>query len=124
MEIRTAHIPVTTTGTAGSATGAASSELLHGFLLDIYVDYDVSAPGTTDVTIAHTDPTMGDVLAVGAGNTAARYRPRDLVHDTSGAAVSPDFYDRIPLNGYLTVSVTGSDALDAAVVVTARYLGL
>lgn len=124
MEIRSTRASITTTGSAGSATGTGSTDVLHGFLLDVYVDYDASAPGTTTVAIAYDEPDLGSVLSVGAGNTDARYAPRQTAHTTAGAVTDPDGYDRLPLNGKLAITVAASNALTDAVVVTIRYLGL
>lgn len=117
-------VRVTTTGSAGSATGSATSTAMHGFLLDAYLNYHASAPATTDVTIAHVDPTMGNVLVVTDANTDARFVPRETVQTTAGATSDPDGYDRIALNGKITVSVAGADALTDCVVATLRWLAL
>lgn len=124
MEIRTARISVTTTGSAGAATGSATTEVLHGFLLDVYLDYHASAPATTDVVIAHSNPTLGAVLTVANTKTDGRYVPRETVQTIAGAISDPDGYDRIALAGTLTVTVAESNALAPAVTVTIRYLGL
>lgn len=125
MEIRSQTVSVTTTGSAGSATGSATSDVMHGFLLDVYLNFHASAPGaTTDTTIAHVDPAMGNVLALTNTATDARYVPRETVHTTAGAVSDPDGYDRIALNGKVTVSVAGSDALTDCVVATIRWLAL
>ena len=125
MQILSQQVSVTTTGSAGSASGSATSEAMHGFLLDVYLNYHASAPGaTTDVVLAHVDPTMGNILTVSDNATDGRYVPRETVQTIAGATSDPDGYDRIALNGKVTVSVAQSDALTGAVVATIRWLAL
>ncbi len=114
--IFTQTVAVATTGGAGVATGSAVSEACAGFLLDVYLDYHASAPATTDVTISHTDPTLGTIASSTDNNTDTRLVPRDAI--TGGT----DAFDRIPLTGTITVSVAQSDQLDPAVTATIRYL--
>ena len=53
MAYRIETLNITTTGSAGSATGSAASELLAGTLELVVVNY-TSMPATTDVTISYT----------------------------------------------------------------------
>lgn len=119
-EICTEVVTVTITGSNGSATGSATSNVMHGFLLDVYLNHVTNAAASTDVTIAHVDPTMGNVLAVANSVTDARFVPRETVHTTAGAVSDPDGYDRIALNGKLTVSVAEANA--GSLIATFRYL--
>lgn len=124
-EILSQRVAVTTAGSAGSAVGSATSGPMHGFLLDVYLDYHASAPGaTTNVVVAHVDPTLGNVLSISDNATAGRYVPRETVQTIAGATSDPDGYDRIALNGNVTVSVSDSDALTDCVVATIRWLSL
>lgn len=119
-EIHVESVAVTTTGEAGSASGSADSVVLHGYLLDVYLDYHASAPGaTTDVTITYKD--RGDtILAVANNATDGRYAPRQKPVDNANAAIT-NAHDRFPLNGKLTVAVAQSDALTACVTAHIRY---
>lgn len=118
-EIVTAKVAVTTTGSAGSATGSGDSELLHGHLLDVYLDYNGSAPATTDVTIAYKTR-GGNVLVVSNNNTDGMYHPRAKPVDSANAAIT-NAHDRFALNDKLTVSVAQADALTACVTAYIRY---
>ena len=124
MEIRSQQVAVTTAGSAGSAIGDTDSAVMHGFLLDIYLDFDAAAAGTTEVTISHVDPILGNVLVLGDGNTDARYVPRETAHTTAGAVTDPDGYDRIALSGKLNVAVVDSDAVTNCLIATIRWLAL
>jgi hypothetical protein len=61
-------IKITTTGSAGSAAGSAESVPIQGFLLDVYLDYHASSPGTTDLTVATG---MYDLIPINAALTFA-----------------------------------------------------
>ena len=122
MKVLTEKVNVTTTGSAGSATGSTDSGALNGLLLDIFLDYDGSAPGTTDVTVAHKTR-GGSVLAVTNNATDGLYHPRAKPVDSANAAIT-NAHDRFALNGPLTVSVAQADALTDCVVAYIRYLAL
>lgn len=113
MNIRTYSVPVTTTGSAGSATGTATSETIIGELIDVYLDFHASAPATTDVTIAFAQG--GNILVGADSGTDGRFAPRQKAVDNTGAAIT-DSNDRFVLNSPITVAVAQSDALTNAVV--------
>lgn len=110
-------IPVTTTGSAGSATGSATSELILGYLVDVYLDYHASAPSTTDVTISFATR-GGNILVVSNSATDALYHPRALPVDNAGTSITAP--TPFLLNDKVTVSVAGSDALTGAVTAYLR----
>lgn len=116
-------VTVTTTGSAANATGSGTSTALTGFLLDIFLDYHASAPATTDVTIAYDEPDNGNITVYSNSATDVLLMPRKNAVDVAGAAVS-GVYDLYPLNGRVTVSVAGSDALTNCVTARIRYLAL
>jgi len=112
---------VTTTGSAGSATGSNTLAGLRGYLLDVYLDYHGDAPGnTTDVTIAYTTR-GGNILAVSNSATDALIAPRQKLVDNANSAIS-NSHAMFPLDQSLTVSVAQSDALTACVTATFRIL--
>lgn len=119
MRVETEIIAVTTTGTAGSATGTANSRVINGLLLDVYLDYHASAPATTDVTIEYAEG--DDILLVSNSATDARIAPRQKPVDNANAAIT-NGNDKFPLAGEITVSVAQSNALAPAVTVILRYL--
>jgi len=119
-EICTVKVKVTTTGDDAAAVGSAQTEALHGFLLDVFLDYHASAPNTTDVTLAYTER-GGNILAVANNATDGLYAPRQKPVDNANSAIT-NAHDRFPLNQPLTISVAGSDALTACVTAHIRYL--
>lgn len=117
--IRTFTLTVTTTGGAGAAVGSAvTTESVDGFLLDMYVNYHASAPGTTDIIVKQTDRTE-NLYAKANSVTDVHVAPRMSTVTTAAAAIT-DSHDLIPINGTITASLAESDALTGAVVVTVR----
>ncbi len=111
-------ISITTTGGAGAASGSATTVPIHGFLLDVFLDYNTAAPATTDVTIS--DPVFGNIVVKSNNATDCKLAPREKTHDV--AAADTTFFDLIPLNGAITISVAQADALANCVIVTLRWL--
>lgn len=119
-EICTEVVKVTTTGEAGSATGSANSGVIQGKIIDVYLDFHASAPGaTTDTTIAYADR-GGNILAVANSATDALIAPRQSLVTNANAAIT-NSHDRFAVNGKLSVSVAGCDALTDAVTAYIRY---
>lgn len=120
QRIRTLTVAVTTTGSAGSATGSGVTEAVSGFLLDVHLDFDGDAPGTTDVTVKETGAADNLVLSTDSV-TDVRLAPRQSLVTRAAAAIT-NSHDRIPVTGTITVSVAQCDALDPAVTATIRVL--
>ncbi len=118
-EIVTEVVTVTTTGTAGAATGSADTPAMLGELLDIYLDFHVSAPATTDTTITFKE--RGDnVLAVANSVTDARFHPRAKPVDAANVAIT-NAHDKFYLSGALHIALAQCDALDPALTAYIRY---
>ncbi len=117
-EIFTQKIVVDTAGADGAAVGSEVTMIVHGFLLDVLIDYDAGAPATTDVVI--TDETFGALLTQSDNATKVWLTPRKQSCDQSAADTG--LYELIPVNGVLTVSVAQCDELTAAVSVTIRMV--
>ena len=120
--IYTYKIRVTTTGSAGSATGTGvSDEGLTGLLRAVHVDY-TSMPATTDVTISTTAAPTVTFLTLTNTNTDGWYYPMIAAHTNAGAAITYDgtrpIYTLFGINDIVTVSVAQADALANAVIVT------
>lgn len=117
----TYSIPVTTTGSAGSATGTGTLafKVDMGAIDAIKIDYHASAPATTDVTISEVDGKLEQtLLAVTDNATDGTYYPRHAIHDNAGAEISgAGLYT---VEGQIQVAVAGCDALTNAVVVHIR----
>jgi hypothetical protein len=119
-EIVTLVVPVTTTGSAGSAAGAGSTGAIKGFLLDIYLDFNASAPATTDTTITLTGR-GGNVLAVSNSVTDALFAPRQKPVDNANAAITNAF-EPFALTDGLTITLAQCDALAPALTAYVRVL--
>lgn len=110
------YIPVTTTGSAGSATGSGVSNVINGLIYSIYVKYHASAPGTTDVTISETTGATRTFLTLTNTNTSGTKPAYVAAVDATGTALTS--YVATALAGRtVTVSVAGCDALTNAVEV-------
>lgn len=120
--IKHERVRVTTTGSAGSATGSATTaDEFHGFLHKVRIDYHASAPATTDLTLVETEAASLTLLTLTNNNSDGTYLPREAVHDNAGTGVTYDgtrpIYERSPVSGHLTVSLAQADALTDCVVV-------
>lgn len=122
----TETITVNTTGSAGSATGSASSPRIRGLFYKIKLDYNAAAPNTTDVvitTVDDNDATVDTILTITDNEVDGTYSPTTPTHDNTGTLTGDRILEDIPL-GTVKVSVAGCDALTAAVVVTLHYIPL
>jgi hypothetical protein len=117
-EIASERIAITTAGAAGSAVGSGISVPINGFLLDIYLEYNVASPITTDVTISH--PTFGNILVVTNNAASGWYAPRKQTCDPAAAATG--MYDLIPLSGPVTITIAQADAITDSLIVTLRWM--
>ena len=107
-------VEITTTGSAGAATGSGSTPPVNVYLVDVKLDYHASAPATTDVTI--TDSVSGDtLLAVSDNKTDARKSPRSKPVDNANSAIT-NAHDKFPVNGTVDIAVAQCDALTNALV--------
>lgn len=118
--IRKYTIPVTTTGSAGSASGSEKVDGINGFLLGVYLDFAASAPATTDTTIATDNPAQ-TLLTVTDSATDTYVPVRVQAKDATGAAIS-GVYEMYPLDGMLKVSLAQCNAITSAVVAYAYVL--
>lgn len=112
-ELVTSVVKVTTTGSAGSASGNADSEVINGWIENIFLDFHASAPATTDTTIAYKTR-GGNILAVTNSATDALFHPRAKAVDNANAAIT-DSHDRFAVNDKVNVALAQCDALTDAV---------
>ena len=117
MSIDTYVVRVTTTGSAGSATGSTTTEALYGELVDIYFDFS-GAPGTTDTTVAYANR-GGNILVITSSNTDALIAPRQKLVDNTNTAIT-DSHACFYLSGPLTISLAQCDAADPALTAYIR----
>jgi hypothetical protein len=117
-EIAYETIKITTTGGAGAATGSVTTIPIHGFLLDIFLDYHASAPATTDVTVS--EETFGNIVVKSNNATDCWLAPRKQTCDV--AAADSGSYDLIPIKGPITIAVAQADALTDCLTATVRWV--
>lgn len=117
--IYTVPIKVTTTGTAGSATGTGrSAGVVRGYVVGVALNFHGSAPATTDTTLrtkGNTAPSR-NLLVVSNSVTDAFIAPADKPVDNANVAITNSH--RAPaVDDYLEVALAQCDALTDAVVV-------
>jgi len=120
------EVTVTTTGSAGSATGEGSTPRIRGLFYKIKLDYHASAPDTTDVTITTVDDnedTIDTILTISNNEVDGTYSPTTPTHDNTGGLTGDRILEDIP-QGTVKISVAGCDALTGAVVATIHYIPL
>lgn len=117
MAGQTVSTTVTTTGSAGAATGSATLALPQGWIEWIYFDFHASTPATTDTTIAYADtPPGGNILVITNSATDVLKFPRAGCVTAANAAIT-DSHTRFPAGEPVTISLAESDALATAVTV-------
>lgn len=110
------QVKVSTTGSAGSASGSAVLALPLCELVAVYLDYHASAPATTDVTITSPgNPAAVTILTRSNSATDGWFYPSINLHDNTAAAVT-GAYAAPPIHGNLSVSVAQADALTDCVI--------
>lgn len=118
MRVAEYSVPVTTTGSAGSASGSADSPPIMGELLAVKLDYDGSAPATTKVDLDELGGAARKILNKAASATDVTHYPRVQMQDNTGANLT-GIYERFFLAGRkVRVAVTSSNALAPALTVT------
>lgn len=110
-------VKVTTTGSAGSATGQADSEPIYGTIRGLKIDYNGSAPATTDVTITEVGGLGRTVLTRANTNTDGTFNPGAQLHDSTGNGIAGAYAPLHIAGARLRVAVAESDALVPAVAV-------
>ncbi len=118
MTIQKHELKISTTGSAGTATGSAVLALPLSELVAIYLDYHASAPSTTDLTLTSPgNPASLTVLTLSNNATDGWYYPRVQDHDNTGSAVTGSYSDP-PIHGNLQADLAQADALTDCLVIT------
>lgn len=118
------RVAVTTTGTAGSAAGTASSKAIRGEILGLAVNYHASAPGTTDITVEMATSGI-DLYAKSNTVTDTFVVPVLFSVDAANAALTSDVTPRhYCVSDKVTVTLAQADALTDCVVVTVFWAPL
>lgn len=118
---------ITTTGSAGSATGSATNygkdvdsgaPIPSGFVMAYYVDF-TTMPPTTDVTISRVLPNgaTAAMLTLTDKNTDGYYPVKEASYSTAGIVSTTDLIYPYTANGQFAVSVAQGDAVANGVVV-------
>lgn len=106
-------IRVTTTGTAGSATGEAQA-LVKGAIHSIYLDFHASTPATADTTVSYADR-GGSIVVVTSSATDVMLHPRAKPVDNANSAITNASAFFVS-DQAIKVAVAQGDALTDAVV--------
>lgn len=112
-------VAVTTTGSAGSATGTATIKGARGLLVGRRVDWHASAPaGTSDITIVEATDAGSVTLYSTTNSVTDNASPLVIAAgDSGGAAVSGQYMPYALRGGVITITVSQSDALTNCAVV-------
>lgn len=121
MSVQLAKIAVTTTGSAGSASGTAySTSPVFGEVYAVRVDWHASAPGTSDIDVTiESDDSRPAVTLYDKddANTDIWVYPQVQATDVAGAAITGVYQRLLSVGGRVKVVVGGCDALTNAVIV-------
>lgn len=118
--IRRYDLTITTTGSAGSATGNSVTPPISGFLLGAYFNFHASSPATTDTTV--TDVATGrTLLTLTDTATDVMHLLNKQTSDNTGTAIS-GAYGYQPIDGEVKVALAGCDALTGALVASLYFL--
>lgn len=113
-------IPVTTTGSAGSATGNEySPRPISGQIQQIYVAWDAAAPATSTITVTiEADDNHPAITLYSKANnkTAVWVYPQVQATGTDGAGLT-NWYQPIVGQGRVKAAVSACDPLAVAVTV-------
>lgn len=119
MTIEKRELKISTTGSAGSATGSSVEAVPACRLVKVHLDYHASAPATTDVTIIFPgNPASETILTVTNNATDGYYYPKTQDHDSSAAAVTGSYSDPVVHGGHIQIDIAQADALTDCVVAT------
>lgn len=120
MKIYSKSVKVDTTGVDGAAAGSAALGGLHGYLLDVYLDYHASAPASTDVTISYRRR-GGTILTMANNATDKLVAPRRQVQGSDGSNLAGQ-YEKYPISGDLAIAVAQANALSSCVTLFVRMV--
>lgn len=108
--IRTHAISITTSGSAGSATGSGdTSAPVNGRVLAIHVDLMASPGTTTDITISTKNAPTQTIITLTNVTADAWYYPRQLMDGVTGADLTA-IYEALAVDDYVSASIAQANA--------------
>jgi hypothetical protein len=122
MDIRRETISaLTATGGAGAATATATSSPINGIIRAVYLDYQDSPPGTTDVTLVEdgTAPVQTVLSVANAATDGWFYPMAQGVLNSTGAAITNQG-TLVVVNRPLTLTIAQANN-DDGVIATIIY---
>lgn len=119
MSIELHTLKITTSGSAGSASGSGVLSLPLCELVAIYLDYHASAPATTDVTVKSVgNPATVTLLTRTSSVADGWFYPSVNLHDNAAAAVTGAYAAPVIHGGSLLVEIAQADALTDCLTAT------
>lgn len=110
---------VTTTGSAGSASGSTTLKGVKGILARLAINWHASAPATSDLTITEAwDGGSKTIYSKSNAKDDVDFAPLYAAADNAGAAIAGQYATLTLVGGTITVSVAQCDALTDAAIVT------
>lgn len=107
MAIRRETVNITAAGSAGTSSGSArTANVVQGVILDLYIDYDASAPSTVDLTVAEgNESPAAPILTLANTNTDQWIAPRQVLVDSSDGSALTGPVDYVAAADHLLVSI-------------------
>lgn len=107
MAIRRETVTITTSGGDGTSSGSAiTSKVVEGVFLEMYPDYDASAPSTVDFTVTEKNSSPATpVISLPNTNTDQWLAPRRTLVNAADGSALPGPVDYISVADYLEVSI-------------------
>lgn len=108
-------VTVAGTGSAGAATGSGTTDgPVHGHLYAVHVDYTADISTTTDLSLTLASPAL-TLLTLTDTPTDTWLYPAVQQTGNTGSGIS-GAYDRMPIEGYLTIGAAESTSGTIATV--------
>lgn len=104
--LRKESVVITASGSAGAATGSASTDReLHGYVYAVHLDFTSGISSTTDITVTQASPSL-TILDLSNYYTDTWYYPVVQQTDSSGSGTST--YEKILVQDAVDIGVTQS----------------
>ena len=120
MGMHFTKLTVTTTGTAGSATGSAETEEpIEGEVMRVDVDYNASCPGTDVLTLKSktTGNAVREQTIITESGSATDFTRFPTIQHQEPDGSTRTSYGPFPVCGTLTAEMSSSDALSPAATI-------